>query len=1309
MDVTVAFDINDPDQNAKGRWIESCLLSAGFSPRDWHTVGSNWVADLDEAAAAEDEPCVIVITPGAASTSPATLMWQAVLASSERRAVIPVYFDAAEPLGLLSARVSIRVDNDDVDTARAQLVQAVTHAVRGTRSAHLEGRRDVAIGIDTTRELPRLRRLTDRTMRDASAVGARYFEWDANPAGQSLYVRRDVQDDVMRRMRQQSLTVISGDPGVGKTSLLWGVASELLDDPNSEVVFIRAAMLTTRASDGAPMTSDRLQSALRECHRIGKQAFVLIDTADVLVGGDDIEFLSLMDVIDVAETENASTIVTSRPAQADSIAAGRTPTVRLNAYAVTGENGQPSEFSRAVASHATAYCRRPGDTSALAGQINLAVVRGQSLGSIASHPLTLRMLFELYAPGLVPENVDATELFEKYWTDRVFSDRRSWVSTAIAVEADLTSTAMRIAHHMLKSGVPEARVADITADSPASRAALNADVEVLCTRGIGQVGEFGVFAFFHQTFFEFAAAKSLFLRSVSPLRVLAARVQARPGDYVLLAVLEQTWICAYRLEGQHRAAANELTVAVLSTSPGDHGQLHASRALRRCAMRVGAQSILDARTREAIGIALDNEAEGGVVRDFLGLLPRPGRPWADPDTMLLARCCLRRDASWHSVIDVLHRIAAASPDTALRVFDEITSDHPQPLLSEEGLMRRQTREFLSQFVFSRTDAVLAFLTRAICADPGVRKVGVLERVFDIVDRESNAPAAIVTWARSISPSQTPTSAFVRKLANLHRRAAEADLADPIAGDRSERLLASFSRDLESIAAATTYPTSNPAAACWGFLQALGARSRSPSAQLAALVADALSVLSGFESPRVHEQIHHGWLTELINHAPAAKTWARYQLFNGLPAAHSGPVSPAQRWADSVRRTLERYDTSRAALIEIVSSGSEWAIDRLWSQPDMLLRLLLASACAGVPGAVAVLLRLIQGSATLTEAEWGILVQQAQRLQPADAENRSIVELLVMRKEYVGLEQLSRREPSPRWSDHSATAATMSALADTWSHKQTLRRQATSFLKQATKIGVIPYPVWDDVAAAITHNTDDVVRADLVEVARNAVDACAFDASPLVAYLRPRLADDLTRGELANTHEARNLRRIQVSLLALHGDPLFYREAIELAFLPCVEKEAVKNLAGYFIPERRSAGPVPIDVAVRILIEVGKRLTSPSAPDRSPRDVAGTWKRIYPQILNRADNHSLLTVISALPDMAEPYAASVVDRLPRRTGSPLAAALASVEPRSPEPVRRSIEFYLRRGDNPAGGWPEIEMDLAQPDPSPQCSLFRPGRF
>jgi hypothetical protein len=50
----------------------------------------------------------------------------------------------------------------------------------------------------------------------------------------------------------------------------------------------------------------------------------------------------------------------------------------------------------------------------------------------------------------LPQTIDATKLFERYWDDRVFRDQASWAATGAPRDNDLTATAMDIAHQMLK-------------------------------------------------------------------------------------------------------------------------------------------------------------------------------------------------------------------------------------------------------------------------------------------------------------------------------------------------------------------------------------------------------------------------------------------------------------------------------------------------------------------------------------------------------------------------------------------------------------------------------------------------------------------------------------------------------------------------------------------------------------------------------------------------------------------------------------------------------------------------------------------
>jgi hypothetical protein len=248
-------------------------------------------------------------------------------------------------------------------------------------------------------------------------------------------------------------------------------------------------------------------------------------------------------------------------------------------------------------------------------------------------------------------------------------------------------------------------------------------------------------------------------------------------------------------------------------------------------------------------------------------------------------------------------------------------------------------------------------------------------VFDMLDRPSDSAAAALRWARSTVPAQTPTADFLQKTANVHCRAIEGTLSGPIERELANQLLSNFSTDLETIQTFTGHPAVNPTAACWGLLLALGRRDdpNLSTPESAALVSDALDLLSRFGSPRIHEQVHHGWLTSLVNHSATARHWAHHLLVTGLPAAHQNPTGADQRWADTVRRTLERADIRREALAVIVDGvaaapAPRWSKELLWLDSDLLLRLLLGSACAGVRDAQTTLTALIRGA--LVSASFG---------------------------------------------------------------------------------------------------------------------------------------------------------------------------------------------------------------------------------------------------------------------------------------------------------------------------------------------------
>jgi hypothetical protein len=572
---------------------------------------------------------------------------------------------------------------------------------------------------------------------------------------------------------------------------------------------------------------------------------------------------------------------------------------------------------------------------------------------------------------------------------------------------------------------------------------------------------------------------------------------------------------------------------------------------------------------------------------------------------------------------------------------------------------------------------------------------VLEKVFDLLDTDSDVPGEAVAWADTVCSSQTPTAVMLARLAALHRRAIHAILENAVEDD-SRRLLMTFSEQLQTIAESRGgHPPTASVGFCWGFVEAVSslstARADSPDGGLVVL---ALEMLARRHEPRVHEQIHHGWLVGLLKSSSWCRGWAVDRLTEGLPAAHRSPATAAQRWADTVRRTLERDDVERAALVAVVTPVADKLHDSgPWFHPDLLLRVLLPAACADAPSAEAALAEIIDGSTELPQDTNRFLVQQAQRLRPADASNRAVLELLTKRAEYEELKQLVAQNPGMLWPADLAATMLAGAMSDIRSVRQTDRRSASGFLRVATGHRVVPTPAWNDMADVLTSSPDPVVRADLFEVAVDAATRGLMKAAPLIEILRFRLDPVVRRGNVGHEHDARAMRRLLVRMLGLHGDREDVGEMLTLAFLPEPETASIAALVGFLIPGGRPSGPTRVDDCIDLVIEVGCRLAA--VRTRAPRDVAGAWKGVFGQLLNHADEAALERLIARLPDMAAPYAVNLVNRLPHRRGSRAPAALSALDSeRINTELERSIVFYLDRVGGPDSCWPDLDQDLAQ---------------
>ncbi|MFC9735405.1 hypothetical protein ACFWEO_06485 [Streptomyces roseolus] len=409
-----------------------------------------------------------------------------------------------------------------------------------------------------------------------------------------VYVERRAHRVLTRGLKNQLLNrraqigAVLGEPGTGKSCVLWGVREELREAGWS-VVAVSASALLAAPDRPADLTPAELQLGLEEKVRraparkpAGRVAF-LLDTADLLLHDDKGPAL-VAAVLRGAREAGAAVAVACRSVEARRLEDHRQPggteallaKQHLEGYddgrasAGSGHQvGAPwepgSELDQAVGTHLRAFCREPGRPGPRQGSGRLrtaaagggggpveplaermrstlvyAAARGLPLGQLIRHPLSLRMLFDVYAPGGPRDkDIDVTDLFLEYWDARVVEDVRHAVGEEPAGEHarwDLSREVRVLGLAVLRAGKPELERKDATAVLMAhaglKRGRAVQAVAVLLNRGVLRVGEGDRVAFHHQAFAEHAAGQAL-SRAPGGVAAVTRRVMVHPDDLLL--------------------------------------------------------------------------------------------------------------------------------------------------------------------------------------------------------------------------------------------------------------------------------------------------------------------------------------------------------------------------------------------------------------------------------------------------------------------------------------------------------------------------------------------------------------------------------------------------------------------------------------------------------------------------------------------------------------------------------------------------------------------------------------------------------
>ncbi|MFC1436374.1 hypothetical protein ACEZDB_37645 [Streptacidiphilus sp. N1-3] len=706
-------------------------------------------------------------------------------------------------------------------------------------------------------ELARLRLLSENAMEDAGLV---LPPGSLHPAGiglDRLYVRRNIESVLIERLKDPTTHMVVGEPGYGKTSLLWNLHRSLTE-AGWEPFLVKATALLAGLSADSSERSERadsidletLELAVNACLDRGSVPVLLVDTLDLLMHSPGTR-RTVSDLLRLAQRRSIRMVVTCRPGEAALLDPGEDDEaglrlIRLGLY-------DDAEREAAVANYADSFysdaSNRPltsSDLQDVQKYVFNAVYHDLPLREICDNPLTLRLLFELYAPERPDQQVDVASLYDLFWERRVRRDARggedgSHHAPGADHGMDLRESARTLARFMLGSGTPEVSLSrassELTRLTRGELEEVSQQLEILVRRGVLAVSTVsGTVRFFHQTFFEYAAAQHIVAAGLAG--ELVQRVCAEPGDLLLAAVAAQA---LPRLES--RAECEQLLARLLE----DRGQSAITLGLSIYAHRPGAGGPAQQALRTA---------PSDSVRRFLLLLPGirhddSGR-WVEDLRVVWERTGETDRDLRIQLLETLRRLAGRDPEAAVEFLAEYAC---------LSWFRGQKAQLLR----SHGGLYLRLLGPVYGADPAWAR-GELAALWDLFLESRNAQGA------------ADILALLREQLDL--------LGDTRVAAERNRVLEEFGPRLCALADGLGMSPSAPAIRAYGLLWSAGRPTASPDETLACAVA----LVSGARPPEEPPPGGRGADTRSAGTGPGALTRAYLHGYGELVRALSDEQS-----------------------------------------------------------------------------------------------------------------------------------------------------------------------------------------------------------------------------------------------------------------------------------------------------------------------------------------------------------------------------------------------------------------------------------
>ena len=342
------------------------------------------------------------------------------------------------------------------------------------------------------------------------------------------YEERDIDEEVKNWIERSEgeFAVVVGDAGFGKTNLLCNLANELLNEEQYAVFFVKSENLRGKEFDKKiledfEIKETGLNAFLRKIIDENEKVIFLLDTLDLIATDDGITRLD--DFLTKVKGENRVVIGASRPLEFKKIEHLTKKTFALKPFS-------NAEIQRLFEKYKAFY-------SMEGVELRLPVLE------VCRNPLHMRMLFEVYQPNEIPEDINTQKLYDRYWDKKIAEIRIGALSHLNEGEKRLAAEAKndlskKIAANMLDkkeiylnesdissiikkellNGIPEVtqKVGQIIDSYDANitqevivntyNTTINDAYYDLLDEGVLRRHE-DLVEFFHQTFFEYATAK----------------------------------------------------------------------------------------------------------------------------------------------------------------------------------------------------------------------------------------------------------------------------------------------------------------------------------------------------------------------------------------------------------------------------------------------------------------------------------------------------------------------------------------------------------------------------------------------------------------------------------------------------------------------------------------------------------------------------------------------------------------------------------------------------------------------------------